>query len=133
MAVQNITAQTITIEAVNAKPKFPKFSSGSVLANGEWLSVSKSLDISKFQKQTTVNVDIETNDRGYKSIVGINTMSTEPVVPKYETSDTKSHRITRQGAIQNAYRTAALMGLLGGELDQEARRIADNIVAYTEE
>ena len=78
--------ELITIEAVNSKPKFPKFSSGSILAGGKWVNVDKKLDISAFKKNTQMAVTLLTNEKGYTSVVDI----VEDVKPKaaIETTET---------------------------------------------
>jgi hypothetical protein len=63
--------ETIVVEAVSNKPKFPKFNSGAILAGGTWINVVKDLPISNFQKGTEMTVEIETNAKGYKSITGL--------------------------------------------------------------
>ena len=70
--------ELITIEAVNSKPKFPKFSNGSILAGGKWMNVDKRLDISAFKKNTQMAVKLLTNEKGYTSVVDI----VEDVKPK---------------------------------------------------
>jgi len=76
----------IQVEGVNAtaKPPFNKFQSGSLLVSEKtgmelgvkpnfkgdfWVTVSKNLGMRTFQKDNTYKVDIETNDKGYKSVV----------------------------------------------------------------
>ena len=63
-------SEMITVEAVTTKFA-NKFSSGSVLSNGKWLQVAKSVDIGNFQKDSQINVELKTNEKGYTSIVGL--------------------------------------------------------------
>lgn len=79
------TTEYIGVKVVNATPKFPKFSNGSLLTDsGAWLNLSKDVKPTEFQKGQTYSVEIATNDKGYKSIVKVNEAT--GAAPKASTS-----------------------------------------------
>lgn len=142
-----VTQKTIAIEAVNARPKYPQFASGSVLADGKWLTVSKNVNIGQFQKQTVMTVDVETNAKGYESIVGISTgLATTPVASRevvatnvlaaqanFDAKDAaKARRIARQGSIQAAVQALAL-NVRPEELFVKSVELADQMIKYIEQ
>ncbi len=145
MATKTVEARTVKIEAVTSKSKFPKFNLGAILVDGKWINVARrdGLDMNMFEKLSTMDLDIETNEKGYETVVGVNKLSTASKVPAavvtstpsqtaYHTADElKSKRIIRQGAIQSGYKTLGMSGLTGDELRNAARQIADDIVDYT--
>lgn len=69
--------ELLTVKAINSKPKYPKFSNGSILTDADvWLNLSKTVKPEEFQKGSSYSVDIETNDKGYKTIVRVNAPAT---------------------------------------------------------
>ncbi len=62
--------ETLVIEAVSSKFA-NKYNSGSVKAGGKWYQVSSKLDISDFQRDSQVTVEVKVNDKGYPSIVAL--------------------------------------------------------------
>lgn len=148
-------SEVITVEAVSNKPKFPKFNSGAVLVEGKWINVSSKLDISMFKKDNQVTVDIETNDKGYKTIVGIvedvqdprdevedvikttkpvrATKSKEADKPSYE--DTKNRKILVQGVTQACIVCPALASLPGSTVEDianEAKELALLMIEFVD-
>ena len=138
MATQNIEARTVKIEAVTSKSKFPKFNSGALLIGDKWINVARKVDIRQFEKGSTVNLDIETNEKGYESVVGVTGLApkatTAPVAHYTETgvNDAKSNRILRQGAIQAAVQALAMSGLTTEELAKQARILATDMIDFVE-
>jgi hypothetical protein len=96
----NITQDEITVDFVNTKTKFPKFSSGSLkLTNGEWLTVSKDVDIEFFKKGSSYQVEIETNEKGYQSLVkvlGGGRPEVNDPAPTEDKITTKPVRVTKE-------------------------------------
>ena len=70
MAKGTLRKETVKIEAVSRKPKYPKFNSGSVLIGEKWFNVAKGVSIDSFEKDNHYEVEIETNDKGYETVVG---------------------------------------------------------------
>lgn len=94
------TVETITIEAVNLKPhpKTMRFNAGGVLVNDTWLNVKKGIEMSQFSKGQIVDVEVETNDKGYRTIVGLAggaKAATLPPVPSLPV--TTSHKTEAPG------------------------------------
>lgn len=80
----NVTeTKTVVVEAVNSKPapKFAKFNAGGILVEGKWINVAKNVKMSNFSKGQSVSVVLETNEKGYETIVGIEQEQTS-VVPE---------------------------------------------------
>lgn len=142
---ENEMSQTIVVEAVNTKPKFPKYSNGSVLANGTWMQVAKNIDIALFQKDTQIQVETKTNDKGYVSIVGvaptavlekpkavatkIEKAAPERATTSYDTD--KNRRILVQGVFQAAAQAPSLAGLPFTSVDDVANNViqlADRLI-----
>lgn len=126
-------SETIVIEAISDKFK-NKYNSGSILAGGKWLQVSSKVDLNDFQKGSQMTVETKTNDKGYKSIIGVlKESATEAVetaisearveaktkTPKKVVSedgvrsydDTKSRKILVQGVTQAVVQSPMLAGL----------------------
>lgn len=151
-------SEVITVEAVSDKYK-NKYSAGSVKANGKWMQVSSKLDLGLFQKDTQLNVETKTNDKGYTSIVGIvptatieaaqvaekpkrakkaevgetRTFEDIPKVTSYE--DNKNRRIQVQGIIQHCVASPATINF-GNEPDEIATKVlalADLLIAGMDE
>lgn len=128
--------ETIVVEAVKTKPKYPKFSSGSVLAGGKWLQVAKNVDISLFKRDTQINVDIVTNEKGYTSIVGVasavvpaevkqpskRTTKKVEAEPSYE--DNKNRRIQVQGILQGVIQSPATINF-GDDVQTIAAKVLE--------
>lgn len=140
-----MSTETLVIEAVSDKFK-NKYSSGSVLAGGQWLQVSSKLNLSDFKKDTQVEVETTVNDKGYKSIVGLVGASSVARVKeaiktarvKAETSEkpaqvqaqptnsyesSKNRRILVQGITQAVAQSPALAGLPGMSVEEIAEHV----------
>ncbi len=143
-------SKLITIEAVNSKPKFPKFSNGSVLAGGKWLSVAKNVDISLFRKDTQMNVETHTNEKGYTSIVDVVEDMVENVKPvakktekkeKVSTSErtydeAKSRKILVQGITQSVAASPSLAGLpftTTADIVKNIQEVALELIEFVDE
>lgn len=63
--------ETLLVEAINTKPKFPKFNSGSILAGGKWFNIAKKVGIESFVRGNEIRVIIDTNDKGYDTVTGL--------------------------------------------------------------
>lgn len=121
--MSSVRTENVLVEAVNAKSKFPKFNDGAILAGGNWINVKKGMGLSKFTKGETVAVMIETNDKGYETIIGLpptaNAVSNgaekvkdAPAKKDYQAADAaKSERILVQGLIQAVSQSPALSTL----------------------
>ena len=151
-------SETIVIEAVSDKFK-NKYNSGSVLSGGKWMQVSSKLNLSDFQKDSQVTVELKTNDKGYTSIVGlVNASAKEEVeeaisnarteaktktskrVVKDETSkvsydDAKSRKILVQGVTQSCVSSPSLAGLpytSVSELAQNIKALALEMIEFVD-
>jgi hypothetical protein len=85
----------IQVKGVNRQSKFPKFSSGSLkLTDDSWVTVDKKIDINSFDADNSYEVEITTNDKGYKSVTKLH-LETEPKAPtatsKAEEKPTKEY------------------------------------------
>lgn len=120
-------SEIITIEAVSDKFK-NKYSSGSVKAGGKWMQVASKLDIELFQKDSQMEVETKTNDKGYISIVDVTKQAkaklaelppkavSEPgpvtdVVSVKSYDDNRNRRILVQGVVQAVVQAPSLAGL----------------------
>ncbi len=72
--------------------RFAEFKSGGLKTAEGWLSVAKTVPISQFHRGETYSLKIETNEKGYKTVVGIAdelpTTSPIPSIPKTKVQDT---------------------------------------------
>lgn len=141
--MSNVTVEkeVIRVEGVNPKSKYPKFNSGSVLTDKEeWFNVSKKIDIREFQRGNAYTVEVETNEKGYKTIVGVSnpegaietTKSSKGVSKEDQDKttskyDAKDRRISRQGVIQ-----AAVQSLFVTDFES-AKVLADQMLEYVNE
>lgn len=144
-------SQTIVVEAVSDKFK-NKYNSGSVLAGGKWLQVAKALDISLFQKDSQIEVETKTNEKGYVSIVGVVQVEAveQPKVKKTKTEttsaaktvtvnnyeDNKNRRILVQGITQAVAQSPALASLPGitiEEISENIKALATDLIAFVDE
>lgn len=147
-------SELITVEAVTTKFA-NKYNSGSVKVGDKWLQVAKNIDISMFQKDSQVNVETKTNDKGYTSIVKVvdeavetvakeepkktKTMKerreTEPVVVKtYE--ENKNRRILVQGIVQSCAASPSLAGLpftSASEVVNNIKNVALELIKFVDE
>ncbi len=148
-------SEMITVEAVSNKFA-NKFSSGSVLAGGKWMQVAKDIDLSIFQKDTQVAVELKTNAKGYTSIVGVEETgniaeeketpkeapkkrakaetNTQPVAKTYE--ENKSRRILVQGVVQAVVQSPSLSGLPFTTTDDvvnNVKEVARQLIAFVDE
>ncbi|HWY36736.1 MAG TPA: hypothetical protein VNX68_18975 [Nitrosopumilaceae archaeon] len=136
--MSSVTKDTIVVDGINTKTKYPKFNSGSLkLASGEWLNVSNDVDINFFMKGETYEVEIETNDKGYQTLVkvlgtGESTVKTTPstkAAPKQRdfdsVTDAKSIRILRQGVVQAVVQSPALAGMQFSTMDEYLKLVED--------
>jgi hypothetical protein len=142
-------SELIVVEAVSDKFK-NKFSNGSVLSGGKWLQVSSKVPLNLFQKDTQVNVELQTNAKGYTSIIGIAADAPVDETPKptakrttkvkeapqaasYE--DNKNKRIQVQGIIQSVVQSPATINF-GDDVSLVASKVlelTDLLIAGMEE
>jgi len=88
----------ILVEGVNAKvdPRFSKYNSGGLKTADGWLNVAKKVPIAQFAKNETYKLEIETNEKGYRTVVGVagdkvvekKAKSPIPSIPKTAVEDT---------------------------------------------
>ncbi len=89
----------VLVEGVNTEIKAPfnKFHSCGLKTENGWLNVAKAVPASLFTKGETYKLDIETNAKGYKTVVGIagekavapkKVNSAIPSIPKTAVEDT---------------------------------------------
>jgi hypothetical protein len=113
----------IRVKGVNTKPKYAKFNSGALLLdNDTWLNVSKDVDINSFQKDNTYAVDIETNDKGYKTVVKNNT-----------TADDTPMKLTPKAEKKTNWEARDKSMILGGIFHDAATLVAASAVGTTVE
>ncbi len=151
-------SQLVTIEAVSDKFK-NKYSNGSVKANGVWMQVSSKVPLSLFTRDTQMNVETKTNDKGYTSIVGVadslptaegaekpkrakkettevgTTRTQEDVAPRVTSyEDNKNRRILVQGITQSVAGSPATInfGNEPAEIAAKILEIADILIAEVE-
>ena len=114
----------ITIEGVNPKPKFPKFSTGSVLTKDDvWFSVDKPVKIAQFDKEGTYQVKVKTNEKGYKSISEVVGGDTE--APAEETAKSTAKASPTKKTDWDAKDRSML---IGGLMHDAAALVAPNAV-----
>lgn len=87
----------IVVEAVNNKPLYPKFNSGAVKIGEKWINVAKKVPIAQISKGETYTAEIETNAKGYQTIMNIDGLSAAkksksaiPELPKTAVEETKA-------------------------------------------
>ena len=64
-----MTTEYITVEAVNAKPKFGN--AGGLLVNESWVNVAGDVKMSSFEKGGTYAIEMGENAKGYKVITKV--------------------------------------------------------------
>lgn len=137
--------ETIVVEAVSSKFK-NKYNSGSVLAGGKWMQVSSKIDLNLFQKDSSIDVETKTNDKGYTSIVAVggNTETAQKPKQKKERKEgtattyeeNKSRRILVQGIVQAVASSPALINLPSSSVEEAAetvKALSQHLIQFVDE
>lgn len=116
---KTIRKETVKVEAISKKFA-NKFSSGSLLLGDKWTSVAKKLDIDVFEKGSTYELEIETNDKGYDTVVkNLTIPSAEPAEEAVPSTPLPAKKAVTKNPV------AASTNAPAANMDAKERRITD--------